>query len=306
MAKHYRLTSFVLPTLRRTLHPAHLYRALRKSRRSDEGIQSGDERLRLFSRILPGGYLNYGFHEDVHAQPDELSLADIARSQRRYGALIIDRLDGIDGPVLDVGCGMGGLLGDLRARGFDALGVTPDRHQVEFLRREHPDLVVVQSKLERLDPEEYRGRFAAVVNAESIQYVRLRRALPVLDAILAPGGRWVVCDYFRHEHGEHGGGKVYGEFLEHVDGRFRVVYERDITDHVLPTLAFAHMCGRRFGLPLLDLVIGNLERRRPGTHHLLEETLDVLRGTAEEVVDIVDPEAFAAGGRYRLLVLRRV
>ncbi len=76
---------------------------------------------------IGGHYLNYGYHEETSVRPDELSLNDLARAQARFAELIFEQVADIRGPILDVGCGMGGLLDLMHARCLDATGLTPDR-----------------------------------------------------------------------------------------------------------------------------------------------------------------------------------
>jgi len=48
--------------------------------------------------------------------------------------LILDLVRGVDSPVLDVGCGMGGLCRMLKARGHAPIALTPDRLQAAHVK----------------------------------------------------------------------------------------------------------------------------------------------------------------------------
>ena len=74
------------PSLGRLLHPVHLWRAMRLSRkyRKDPDARhrsKGDTRLALYAELLPGGFLNYGYHEECDKPPEERSLHEMQRGQ---------------------------------------------------------------------------------------------------------------------------------------------------------------------------------------------------------------------------------
>jgi hypothetical protein len=133
----------------------------------------------------------------------------------------------------------------------------------------------------------------------------LEKALPVMKQILSPDGLWVAFDYFRVSADLPGSGHPWPQFQPTLqEGGFRIEMQRDLTEHVLPTLSFLHMWGDRLGLSLVDLFAFDLRRKRPGVHHVFEESLDRLRDYAESTLSRVDPEEFKRCRRYRFLVIR--
>ena len=279
-------------------------RAIRLSRTPRQYRAYGDSRLDLVNKLIPAGFLNYGYYADPSPDPETLSLQDIQRAQKAYGELIAEQIAGIEGPVLDVGAGMGGLLRMLTDRGHDATGLTPDAGQVAYLRKHLPDVPIIESKFEFLEVEPHRGRFAAVVTSESLQYLKIELALPVMKQILAPGGVWVAFDYFRVSPDLPGSGHPWPGFPRTLEeGGFRIEMQRDLTEHVLPTLSFLHMWADRLGLSLVDLFASDFKRKRPGTHHVFEESVERLREYAASVVSRTDPEEFKRCRRYRFLVI---
>ena len=228
------------------------------------------------------------------------------RAQRRYAELLAELTGPPGRPVLDAGSGMGGMLGLLRAAGHDVTGLTPDRFQVEHIRSAYPDVPLLHCKFEEMPVSDHRGRFGTVLHAESVQYMAPEQVFPVVDAVLARGGRWVVADYFRRgADGERSGWRL-PEFRRRAqDAGFRVARERDITPHVLPTLGFAHLLARRLGLPAFDFARDKLRAKRPGASYVLEEAAAEGRAALVRSLAVLDPAEFAARKRYLIMVLRR-
>ena len=181
------------------LHPRHVVRAVQLQRgRKKQSKASDDPQLALISRIFPGGFLHYGYFDDPDRPADEISRAEFTRAQHRYAELLLELAHDTSAPVLDVGCGMGTLSVMLRDRGFSPTALTPDRFQAEHIARTTPDIPVIRSKFEDLpDLDQHAGRYGTVITSESLQYLKLPRALPVMARILKPGGTWIACDFFR-------------------------------------------------------------------------------------------------------------
>src|SRR5580704_8682290 len=125
----------------RLLWPGHLWKAFSLHRhRKANRRKFDDTRLALYSQILPSDFLHYGFFDDVNQLPEEISLHDITRAQARYAELLIDLAGNPSDPVLDIGCGMGGLSRMLRDRGFSPTALTPDRMQIAHIQKNLPGI----------------------------------------------------------------------------------------------------------------------------------------------------------------------
>jgi cyclopropane fatty-acyl-phospholipid synthase-like methyltransferase len=297
----------VKKVLRRVANPVHLARAakLQWKHKSAPRVRD-DAQLRLYAQVLPGGFLHYGYFDDVDRRPEDMSLSEITRAQERYAEILLEQVVDHESPVLDVGCGMGGLCRMLRERGLAPVALTPDRTQAMYVRGTYAGLEVHECKLEDFAAAPHDGRFGTVVTSESLQYLKLDRALPVIQRVLKPGGRWVACDYFRLDGTRGRSGHDWAQFADALRTRgWRVTLERDITPNILPTLRCVHMWATRLGVPLLELVVHRLRRKRPGLHYLLEDTLETVREVARENIDIVNPETFARQKKYLLLVMER-
>ena len=91
---------------------------------------------------------------------------------------------GASARVLDVGCGSGMHLKELAKRGFDVIGVEPDREAVEALRREGYDVVHGSAEELPFDDES----FDAIVCSVVVPYTDERRAIAEWARVLMPQG----------------------------------------------------------------------------------------------------------------------
>lgn len=289
------------------IHPGHFIYLLKLSRRKIKySTASDDAQLKLYAQILPDGFLHYGYFENPSIAPEKISLYDIQMAQLHYAELILDQAPDKESPVLDVGCGMGGLLNLLRQRGYSAVGLTPDRYQLQYLKEKYPDISLIHGKFQEMPVESYMSYFGTVINSESLQYIKLDRAVATVEKVLKPQGRWIVIDYFRTSDAHEKSGHLWEVFEKvlHTNG-FKIVYQQDITQNIFPTLAYVYMYGKKIGLPLFEFLVAKLQKKRPATYYLFEEVIEALRGTLLDQLDIVNPDIFTRDKKYMLLVIER-
>ena len=314
MQRKLKLIPLALSVAKRLVHPKHLGRAMSlQLKRKKHRRASNDAELQLIAQILPSGFLHYGYFDDPDRDPATISIADVFAAQHRYAEVLAEQITNSNQEVLDVGSGMGGLIRLLQSRGFKVAGLTPEHTQVHYIEKNFPGVPVYHSKFEEIDPTAHAGRYGTVVTSESLQYLKLDQALPLLRTVLRPGGRWVACDYFRTAEPEpelaaanraKDSGHFYGEFRRRIEAAgWRVEHERDITENVLPTLRCAYMWGRSMGLPFLRFGFAKLRRKNPGVHYLLEDALADVESVLAEKLEIVNPESFAERKRYVLLTM---
>jgi len=304
-----KLSMFLKPVLKRAINPAALWTAASlQFRRAPSRDRLDDAQLQLYAKVLPGDFLHYGYFDNPDRQPGDISLNEIVAAQNRYGELLLELANADrSAPVLDVGCGMGGLLRMLIAAGFSPVAVSPARGQIAHVEKMFPGIPAFCSKFEDMDAETHREKYATVFTSESLQYLRLPRALPLMKQILKPGGTWVACDYFNRAAGNPSRRlPAWPDFLKLLqDEGWRVVHQRDITPHVLPTLRYIHMWAARFGKPLIAYGLLKLQRKQPGLHHLLGGMLPQLDKTIDENLDMICPDVFAREKQYMLLAMQR-
>lgn len=292
--------------LLRLLHPVHIYRlwVLQRTRKGVNRVYN-DPQLKLYHRLLPGDHLHYGYFDDPHISPVDISLGMIYRAQERYAELLADLVIYPQQRVLDVGCGMGGLLGVLNKRGIEALGLTPDKNQAQHIRKNYPNKLL-ECKFEDMEADENAAQFGTVITSESLQYLDLKRALPLINQILVKEGRWIACDYFREGAAVEKSGHYWDYFVRQLEEQgFKIVMQQDITPHIMPTIAFAHHWSAHVILPMIEFGEEKLLVKAPGWHYMFKNFLESMYEKLNKNLETVDPEQFAAKKKYLLMVIER-
>lgn len=280
---------------------------LQRLRHRNNGHKAADDaQLKLYSQILPGGFLNYGYHEDTSLSPEKMSLEAIQRAQTRYGERLVDLVGEATGPVLDAGCGMGGLVQLLLQRGYAPTALTPNRAQIRHMRTAFPSVPLIEGRLEQIPLDTFKGYFQTVITSESFQYMNLRSTPGIIDKILRPAGRWILCDYFRIGSTPRQSGHAWSEFTNELDQQgWRIVSAQDITPNVLPTIAYISMWGQRLAVPLAGFLSDRLERKHPAVHFLFQDLLADLHKYMRDHLEMSDPAIFAREKKYMQLVIER-
>ncbi len=293
----------MLGVLKKLVLPQHLYKVIKHQRNKNNTSRVYDDaQLKLYSNIIPGDFLHYGYFEDVNITPQDISLNAIYKAQLKYAELILDKVTDKVSPVLDIGCGMGGLIKLMLDRGLKPSALTPDKNQVQYIRNKYADVTVFESKFEDMNPLE--NQYGTVITSESLQYLKLDIALPLLKKILKPGGKWVACDYFRIGEKAEKSGHYWEQFVAQVTkAGWKITYEQDITKNVLPTISYVYMWGNDIIKPVKDFAIGKLEKKQPGMHYVLQDVINMVNIKLDKNLEVVNPVTFAANKKYVLLVM---
>ncbi len=292
--------------LKRVIYPQHLWRVIQLQRGKKKIKQAYDDpQLKLYSEILPGDFLHYGYFDDPKIQPQDISLNDIHLAQLRYAELILEKIVDGSSPVLDVGCGMGGLIKLMLDRGLSPVALSPDRNQIRYVKSKYGKVPAIESKFENIPCEEHMNRYGTIITAGSLNYLNLDAALPLMEKLLKPGGRWIACDFFRI--GEAGRRSKHWDDFERriLQSGLRFVHQQDITPNVLPTIRYVYMWGNNIALPVLNFFLENMRTKQPGVHYMLEEVIEMIHKRVDRHLEVVNPDTFAANKKYMLLVMEK-
>ena len=289
------------------LKPRHLFEfhKLQKSRKRLKRVRK-DAQLKLYSEMLTGDFLHYGYFENPDIKPEDISLNHFEAAQLDYARLFVERITDRSSPILDIGCGMGGLSNMLFNENLTPVALTPDISQFKYIEKKYPYIKLIKGKFEELDVDRYTDYFGTVITSESLQYLKLDGSLDIINKILKKNGEWLVCDYFRKKTSFEKSGHYWDTFLTKIKERgFVIIYERDITSNILVTLKFINMLGGRVVLPVTRFILDKFKTKQPGFFYLMEDVVNKFKDAANDGIESVNPERFRREKKYMFLVLKR-
>jgi len=278
------------------------YRFHKKTGRYDRTVN--DLELKLYSKILNNDMLHLGYFDDVDTTPEFISIGHLEKAQYRYAEIIAEQILDKDLPVLDVGCGMGGLSNFLLTKGINVEALTPDRNQIDYIERLEHGPVCHHSRFEDFRTE---NKYGTVINSESLQYLNLDKTFCKVDHIILPGGRWIITDVFRkHEESSNQSGHRIGDLLCRIkEHGWKIIYERDITPNILPTLKLLHMYVDRYLIPLSHYAEEKFIYKKAWLFYLTKNIRHAISEKSKKEVLAIQPELFVAEKKYMLYVLQK-
>ncbi len=301
--------SVIFSVVKRFVFPWHLWKvvSLQRNRKKTQRVFD-DAQLKLYSKLLPGGFLHYGYFDNPAIEPMEISINEIYRAQKRYADILLEKLPAVNGlRILDIGCGTGAMAKMMLDRGHFPTALTPDKTQAHHTRQAYSDIPLLECKFEDLNGEQFAEHFDVVITSESLQYLKQDVALPLIKKILKKDGKWIACDYFRVQDSHEQSGHFFSEFQKNlVAAGLAFSSQRDITPHILPTIAFVHAFATRIGLPLLDFGVEKIQTKAPGIHYALQEAIPFLNQKIDKNLLTVNPEVFAKQKQYLLMEMEHI
>ena len=263
-----------------------------------------DLELYLYSKILSNDMLHYGYFEDIHIQPETISIKQLEDAQMAYAQNIVEQVVDLNNPILDVGCGMGGLSDLLLKKNNHVEALTPNRNQIEYIKSKENGIISHHCKFEHFESER---KFGTIINSESLQYISLEDGFNKIDKILLPGGRWIVVDYFRlNKAGANKSGHLLGDFKAKLDQfGWNIIQKQDITLNILPTLAYANMYVDRFLMPIKHFAFEKLRFKKARLYYLTRKIRNSIDNKIEKEKASIDLAQFIDEKKYMFFVLEK-
>ena len=212
-------------------------------------MDSREAGLVLAQQLLGIEDLHYGLWEDDLA----LTISNLPIAQQRYTDQLLSCLPPASDNVriLDIGCGTGHLLEQCLNKGYHIDGVSPSESLSKLIRqrldrRHGNDTRLFECQFENYPVQENIDRYDAAFFSESFQYIPMQRSFEILRQILKPGGKVIICDFFKRSDSDpnasgantFGGGHDYNEFRSLLDSTpFEQISDTDITGKVSPNIA---------------------------------------------------------------------
>jgi len=214
-----------------------------------ETMDSRELGLVLGQQLLDIDDMHYGLWEDDL----ELKLANMAAAQQRYTDMLLSDIDELNlatPRVIDIGCGTGHTLGQMIDKGYHADGLVPAPGFAKLvnqrLAERHDNKAhLFQIPFEQFPAEDHASEYDVALFSESFQYIPMDKSFAILDKIVKPGGRIIICDFFKTDNtgdgqkgdGSFGGGHFWRDFEALLPNLpFRLVKDTDITSKMSPNL----------------------------------------------------------------------
>lgn len=286
-------------------------------------VDSREIGLVLGKLLLNVEDLHYGlWEEDI-----PLSLDNLAKAQQRYTDRLIEALPAVDGHpegrpvrILDVGCGTGNLLVQLRSMGYHADGVVPSPSLARLVEKRLAELPNQDAKLfcttfEEMETEPLAGHYDVVLFSESFQYIDMQASMSQAKRLMAPEGRVLICDFFKTaaagdgEPGDKviGGGHSLSSFYRMVEEvKFSMLRDDDITHLVSPNMDLVDTLLMQKVKPSSEIIWAWLRGNYPWSARLLGF---VMRKKARKIQrkyfsGLRTGETFAKYKNYRFIIMQ--
>jgi ubiquinone/menaquinone biosynthesis C-methylase UbiE len=146
--------------------------------------------IALHSRLAESFYSGYEWSESSTTRP--LSWRQLfAYGRKRLDTYLFPALDNAGRQVLDVGCGTGHYISELRARGFQVCGVDGSRDMLNVARRNNSGANILEARVQQLPfPDE---SFDAAICIEVLRYVPdWTSCIGEIARVLRPGGLCLI------------------------------------------------------------------------------------------------------------------
>jgi cyclopropane fatty-acyl-phospholipid synthase-like methyltransferase len=287
------------------INPIKWVKAFRYAKKNSKFSKSDyDLELFLYSRILTNDMLHYGHFDDTNVACETISIKQFEDAQIKYAENILEQITDSENPVLDVGCGMGGLSNLILQKGIPVECLTPNKNQIDYINKKYTKLKTYSCKYQNF---ETGNKYGTIINSESLQYIPLEDAFRKTDELLLQNGRWIIVDYFRlNDNGINKSSHLLSDFRNKINQmNWKIAYEKDITLNILPTVSFANMYLTRFLIPLKHFVLEKFRFKKPKLYYMTDKIRTKIDKKIEKERAAIDPEMFLREKKYMFFVLEK-
>lgn len=279
----------------------------REQWRAAQAIDRSEHELELYRKMFGSEFLHVGYFKNAGVAAEDISLRMLSDAMRDYAELVLERVRPEDHgqTVLDIGCGIGGLMRMLGERGLKPAGVTPNPIHAALIGKKLPGMTVHLTPFQHLDEKQLAAPYDLATSTEALHNVPIDEAFAKLKQVVKPGGRLILIDYYRlHEHARSRSGWFLKDFEAALPRHGIEVIERlDIGLNTLPTMAFGHLWATRVGLPLIEFQLDKYFNGHPVLGYLLQPLREKLRARMDRV-EVLDPKVLAGEKAYLVHQLR--
>jgi cyclopropane fatty-acyl-phospholipid synthase-like methyltransferase len=291
--------------LLRLINPVELIKAWLYHRKVSKYGQSTDNlELLFYSKILKNDMLHYGYFEDPDIEPDSISIRALEEAQIKYSQNIIDKITDLNNPILDIGCGMGGLSNLIAQKGLQVEALSPDENQIKHIKSKYPNIKCYKKRFQNFDTDNVYG---TLINSESFQYIPLNKAFEKADKLVKPGGTWIIVDYFRiNDSGINKSSHLLEDVIQKTkEHGWEITCQQDITPNILPTIKMVYMYAERFMLPVIHFSFEKIRVKKAWLYYYIRDIKELADEKIYKELASVDPVKFENEKKYLFLVLRK-
>jgi len=207
-------------------------------------------------KILKLNSLHYGYWKSG----DEININNLKKAQIEYTRYLMKFIPYGVQDILDVGCGIGDNAIALAKKGYQVVGLSPDKFHHEILQNINNDNVSFE--LTKFENFRTAKKFDCILMSESSNYFDMDIGLKKSKDLLKENGYLLVANLFRKTSSKgFSGTHVESEWIKCAENYgFKVLKREDITQSVLPTLVFAEKMYKEYLAPIEEIIDGYFKK----------------------------------------------
>jgi SAM-dependent methyltransferase len=207
-----------------------------------------------------------------------------------------------------VGCGVGDNATALAKKGYNVIGVTPDKYQHKILRSINHNNI--DFKLTKFEDFKTTKKFDCILMSESSHYFRMETGLEKSRDLLIENGYLLVANIFRKRQS-----KAFSE--THIEPKwvqcaedygFKVTKRQDITQNVLPTLVFGEKMYNEYLAPIGEIIDVYFKKTSPTRAKIIEflfsKDINRLFSLKNYLFEHLNSKIFCETARYLIFLLQ--